>query len=501
LSGSGAVWVNKRVDWGSILALGVAGALALAIALLPLTWVTVLVLGSIVLVLTLVRPQLGVLLLVPAVPFGTVRQVQIGVMNVGLSEALLAMVLAAWLMRMVARHEIRVALPPLGLPMLLFLGAVLLSLLPAESLQYSAKEVIKWIEVLALYLLVSNEMDERWIRALVLTFLVTGALAAVQGIYQFLFQVGPEGFILFDRFMRAYGTFDQPNPYGGYLGLTLPLAMGLVAGGLLRVACPSPSPRSSRPSPSREKVTPAWWILLAGGSAALMLAALIMTWSRGAWLGFGAAVVVMAMAVVVRSGRGAVLGAVFGLLAAYVLLAGGLARVPPSITQRFGDFVPYLGVLDVQGMEITDANFAVLERVAHWQAAWQMWTDYPWLGVGIGNYEPAYSRYALPFWPQALGHAHNYYLNIAAETGVIGLLSYLLLWGAALVLAWRVVRRASGWYWGVSLGVLGVLVHLSVHNVFDNLFVHGMYLQVAILLGVIGAGWQKERTSPIRSSR
>jgi putative inorganic carbon (HCO3(-)) transporter len=391
-------------------------------------------------------------------------------------------------------------LPPLGLPMLLFLGAVLLSLLPAESLQYSAKEVIKWIEVLALYLLVSNEMDERWIRALVLTFLVTGTLAAAQGIYQFLFQVGPEGFILFGRFMRAYGTFDQPNPYGGYLGLTLPLAVGLVAGGLLRIPCPSPPPQPSWSSPSREKGTPVWWILLAGGSGTLMLAALIMTWSRGAWLGFGAAVVVMAVAVVVRSGRGAVLGAVFGLLAAYVLLAGGLARVPPAITQRFGDFVPYLGVLDVRGMEITDANFAVLERVAHWQAAWRMWTDYPWLGVGIGNYEPAYSRYALPFWPQALGHAHNYYLNIAAETGVIGLLSYLLLWGAALVLAWRAVWRASGWYWGVSLGVLGVLVHLSVHNFFDSLFVHGMYLHVAILLGVIAAGWQKERNSPIRSS-
>jgi len=32
--------------------------------------------------------------------------------------------------------------------------------------------------------------------------------------------------------------------------------------------------------------------------------------------------------------------------------------------------------------------------------------------------------------------------------------------------------------------VLGVLVHLSVHNVFDNLYVHSMYLQVAMLLGL-----------------
>jgi O-antigen ligase len=174
----------------------------------------------------------------------------------------------------------------------------------------------------------------------------------------------------------------------------------------------------------------------------------------------------------------------FVMLLAYVLLAGGFSLVPPSVVQRFSDFVPYLGVVDVRGVEVTDANFAVLERMAHWQSALSMWTENPWLGVGIGNYEPVYPSYALPLWPLPLGHAHNYYLNIAAETGLLGLAAYLFLWGTALLGAWRGVRRASGWYLGVALGVLGVLVHLSVHNFFDNLFVHSMYLQVAILLGI-----------------
>ena len=165
-------------------------------------------------------------------------------------------------------------------------------------------------------------------------------------------------------------------------------------------------------------------------------------------------------------------------------IAGGLSLVPPSIVQRFSDFVPYVSVADVRGVEITDANFAVLERMAHWQSALDMWTDHPWLGVGIGNYEPVYARYALPLWPLPLGHAHNYYLNIAAEAGVLGLLSYLFLWSVALVGAWKATRRATGWYWGIALGVLGVLTHLSVHNFFDNLYVHGMYLHVAMLLGM-----------------
>jgi putative inorganic carbon (HCO3(-)) transporter len=468
LIGSVSAWLRTTTNRGLIALLCVVGALGLAIAGLPLTWAALLVVGAIVSVVVLIYPQVGLLLLIPAVPFGTLRQVQLGVMNVGVTEALVALVLAAWLMRMVARREVRFRWPPLALPMAGFLGMLLLSTLGSLSLQYSIKEILKWIEVLIVYVLVANEMDGRWTRALVWTVLATGALVALQGIYQFLFQVGPEGFVLFGRFMRAYGTFEQPNPYGGYLGLTLPLAVGLVVAGVL-------------PMNGRAKI---WWLVGAAVSGVLMFVALIMSWSRGAWLGFAAALAAMAVAIVARRGRVAVLGTVLALLLMYALLAGGLASVPPSLVQRFSDFGPYLGVMDVRGVEVTDANFAVLERVAHWQAALGMWTDHPWLGVGIGNYEAAYPDYALPQWPLPLGHAHNYYLNIGAEAGILGLVAYLILWGAALFGAWRATRRSSGWAWGVALGVLGVLVHLSTHNFFDNLFVHGMYLHVAILLGI-----------------
>ncbi len=509
-------WANEQMGemgkwgrWGDVVAMGgvvalavalagvmaLAVVVALAIALLPLTWVVLLVAGGVVVGLTLVRPWFGVLCIVPAVPFASLRQVRVGVMNVGATEVLLALLLAAWLMRRVTRREVRLYFPPLALPLLLFLGALILSLLATTSLPHSLKEILKWGEVLALYLVVANEtmspeaeqggMEGFWPRVLVFVFLGTGALAALHGIYQFLFQVGPEEFVLFGRFMRAYGTFEQPNPYAGYLGLTLPLAVGLIVAAVL-------SPSLPQPSLSRERR--GWWWVVAAGSGALMLAAMIMSWSRGAWLGLAAALAVMLVAVVARSGRAAVLGMVFAVLILYFLAAGGLALVPPAIAQRFSDFVPYLGIMDVRGVEITDANFAVLERMAHWQAALDMWTDHPWLGVGVGNYEPVYARYALPLWPLPLGHAHNYYLNIAAETGVVGLAAYLLLWAVALVGAWRATRRATGWRWGVALGILGVLVHLSVHNLFDNLYVHGMYLHIAILLGLVP--WLTRRAEP-----
>ena len=85
----------------------------------------------------------------------------------------------------------------------------------------------------------------------------------------------------------------------------------------------------------------------------------------------------------------------------------------------------------------------------------------------------------------SLGHAHNYYLNIAAETGLLGLLAYLALWAAVIwSLAKTTLQAQSVYAKTLALGVLGVVIHASVHNVVDNLWVHHMYVHVAILLGL-----------------
>ena len=195
------------MDVWNLAAIGMVAGLALGIALIPVTWAVLLVLGSAAVLATLVRPQLGVLLVVMAVPFGSLRQVRLGVMNVGVTELLVTLVLAAWLMRMLARREFIIKWPPLTLPLVLFSVVLCLSSLGSVSLQHSIKELVKWGEVLALYVMVANEMAGRWKRALVVVLLGTGALVALHGIYQFLFQAGPEEFILFGRFMRAFCTF------------------------------------------------------------------------------------------------------------------------------------------------------------------------------------------------------------------------------------------------------------------------------------------------------
>ena len=166
-----------------------------------------------------------------------------------------------------------------------------------------------------------------------------------------------------------------------------------------------------------------------------------------------------------------------------MLLLGAFDALPTVIVERLTDFASYLGVWDVRGIEVTPQNFAILERVAHWQAAWGMFETRPWLGVGIGNYAATYSQHALPGWGDSLGHAHNFYLNILAEAGLVGLLGYLFFWGSCLWVAWRTLRGARGMERTLALGILGVIVAFSIHNIFDNLYVHGMNLHMAALVG------------------
>lgn len=175
-----------------------------------------------------------------------------------------------------------------------------------------------------------------------------------------------------------------------------------------------------------------------------------------------------------------------GVAAAVVVLisANTVGMLPDAIRARLTDFTQQVQVFDVRGVGINDANYAVLERLAHWQAASDMIRDHPWTGVGFSNYEPVYSQYALMNWPNALGHAHNYYLNVTAELGIPGLLAYLLLWGVILHQTARALRRRSGWERGLALGLLGAWTHLSVHHLFDDLYVNNTHLLIGALLGV-----------------
>lgn len=467
------VW-NSPLFRAALLALALA--LGLAAVQLPSLAFALALAGAGVVIGTLIEPLFGLGVTLMVAPFGALERIALpGALPVDASHFLLGLTLAAWLAhRSVERTVTRSTLyapRSTDMALLVFIGVGAASLVGALSLQYGLKELIKWLELGAVMLLVRDQLREPRRRTWVIAALLLSALVqAGIGIWQFAFRnTGPQEFIILGRFYRAYGTFEQPNPFGGFMGLLLPVALGLTLGGRWTM------------DDGRQKLSVVIASLLA---AALLGAALIMSWSRGAWLGAIAALAVM----VVFAPRRRIVG-LAALIAVGLIgwVASATHFLPASLVARLSDFGEYTQVYDVRGVDITDANFAVLDRLAHWGAAADMLRDHPWLGVGLGNYEPVYPAYARLNWPFALGHAHNIYLNFAAETGLIGLAAYLVFWAAVIGLTLRALGRTRGWARGLILGLLGVWVHLSVHNLVDNLYVNGIYLHIGALLGLLTA--------------
>jgi putative inorganic carbon (HCO3(-)) transporter len=443
------------------------------LAWLPLPFAVPLTAGTLLLLLILLHPTIGLLLLVPVIPFSPLVSVQVGGFSVGGMEALLALILAAWALRMASQGQMILPTAPLVVPWLLWLAACLLSWTQALSLGAALSETVKWVEMLALYLFVVAVVGQRHIPWLLTAFLVAALAQAALGVYQSFMRVGPEGFLIFEgQMLRAYGTFRQPNPYAGYLGLTLPMAYSICLWGIGNVIAWVRTPRLG------QILGFGLAIASLGGIAVAMYA----SQSRGAWLSAVMAILITSFA---RSKRAAV---IFGFLLSALLIVvalGAADLLPTSVVQRFAEIIPTLQVPNIATAEVTDANFPMIERLAHWQAALNMWRDHLWLGVGLGNYPVIYPLYAIGRWRDALGHAHNFYLNVAAETGLVGLLLYGALWFSIFWFSWRAIRMTQGLQRAVAVGILGTLVALSVHNFVDNLFVQGMYLHVVIILGIL----------------
>ncbi len=459
--------------WLALAFLVIAGALIL----LPLTSAIIVIGGALALVAILRWHELALYALIFAVPYGSWFPLPTGFGNLTAVDLFVVFILALWFARMIVQDRaITIRFPPLTLPLALFLGIALVSMIGARSLEASVKEFAKWFEMLAIYVYVANNLDETKTKRVLVVMLLAGFSEAAIGIYQFWFRVGPEGFLLFDRFIRAYGTFEQPNPYAGYLALIIPIALGIVVSGQSLDAKPQNDSRITF------YVFRFGFVGFAAGVLASMLLAVLMSWSRGAWLGVGAG---MIATIIVQSRRALIVSILAAFVLTLALLLSSINIIPSVIADRFAGVADYFGVFDVRGVKVDDTNYAIVERMAHWQAAAMMWADKPMLGVGIGNYAAAYPPYALPRWDDPLGHAHNYYLNVAAETGTIGLLAYLMLWAIVFWQSWRAVRTACGLWRGIAAGLLGTLVALSIHNGFDNLLVHGMATQVGIHLGII----------------
>lgn len=443
--------------------------LAVFLTVAPLRWAAAGVGVAAFAVAALVEPALALIVLAAVLPWS--NTVALPFATLGLADILVSLTVVLWLARGVARREINLRPPPLTAVVLLFVWVAGLTLTQAYSWREGLPEWLKWAEFALLYLVASQLLGPKSVKWLIAALFIGGLSQAALGAYQFIRQVGPEAFILPGGYLRAYGSFDQPNPYAGYLGYLAPVAASLTLWAAWQ-----------------------WWrgrkrrdlflaLALAGVTLAL-IAGIGMSWSRGGWLGLLAALIVVAG---LRNWRSAGLMALVGISLVLTVVIFGAGWLPSAITGRVQDLGSYVSGPDPARTEITDENFSVLERLAHWQAGLRMFEDHPWLGVGIGNYAVSYARYPQPHWYEPLGHAHNVFINFAAEIGTLGLAAFLLFWGGVALFAARAGWTNHSWISALAIGVLGTWTYLTVHSLFDNLFVQHMQLQLALLLAALAA--------------
>ncbi len=453
-----AVWVAVLVAIGVLIALpdelelSLLGALAVGAA-----------------IVTFIQPVIGLPLLLLAVPFGSRASTADASSStstdptVGAAELVIALLTVAWLARGVRRRELNIQAGAIVVAILAMVALAGISVGYAVDKSAAIKETLKWLELLLALIIVADLVrTPGTARVVIGAMLVAGAAEAGYGAMQFVTGSGPAAFDL-QGALRAFGHFDQPNPFAGYLTTILPLAVCMAL-------C---------------RANPVKFRWLATAAAALLLVGIALSQSRGAWLGGAVAAVCLMLAWSSATRRLLIPCALIGALLLALAVSGAL---PATITDRLSQAIAYFGVFDVRNVEVTSDNWAVVERMAHWQAGWYMFLDHPWFGVGAGNYAQAYPDYYVSSWIEPLGHAHNYYLNMLAELGVVGGGLLLLLLGLTYrQLGGALVRSEaqSGTFWrAVLAGVFGGLVVFCVHNLFDSLFVHSVNIQIGVLLGL-----------------
>jgi hypothetical protein len=277
----------------------------------------------------------------------------------------------------------------------------------------------------------------------------------------------------------ATGTLIHYNHYAGLLNMLFALSAGVVLGGRATT-------RRERFA-AGERGARTWLAIL--GCASMGLAVLLSR-SRG-----GSVTLVVT--------------AVF--LAAMVFAAGrrdrrlrGAARAGPIL------ILTVVGLGFAFGIDKLVARFEDVDennRMVIYQDTLRMIGDHP-LGVGPGMYAWRILPYESLGSTHHYGHAHNDYLEVAAEWG-IGVA--ILFWGMVAWRFWRTVRgffeATDAWTRGLCLGAAGAILSILVHSVVDfNLQIPSNLMVFAMIVGLSwtaarggGAARQRATVHPIRT--
>jgi O-antigen ligase len=288
----------------------------------------------------------------------------------------------------------------------------------------------------------------------------------------------------------ATGTYINHNHFAGLLEMILPLALGLAY-----YYWQSARHRSRRRTwrsflefIGQPEIVKCFLLLLA---ATVLLVAIVFSFSR---MGMISAIMSLgAMAAIAWIGRRR---SRLPLALILLLLAGGIAA---AVWVGVGPVVEHFEQLPQNEPLVSTTQ----GRVAAWSGTLKLVRTHPWTGVGLGCFRYAFTAVQSAQLTYLVDHAHNDYLELAAE---LGLPCAVLFFAAIFWLAARPLgaslRARSSLARALALGSFGAVVALLVHGVADfNLYIPANALVFAVMLGIGYAMSLDEGAAAIKEPR
>lgn len=301
-------------------------------------------------------------------------------------------------------------------PFLLFLAVCGASIFFSQDQELSGGDLLRQLSVFFIYLLTRDiAQGEEKIRQFLLVVLSSALVPVIVAYYQLL-----SGNLFYGDFEagRLIGTFYHPNAFASYLVVILIFSTALVL--------------------EKEPLLPRLFLVPFVGLTSLVL---VLTYSRGAWIVFLFSMMVMGA---LRYRK------IFALIPIGVVLA---VACIPAIRER---------VIDALDPSYSRGHSAVEWRVRAWADLWQLVKHRPFFGHGLSMVEVE------------LGYlAHNDYLRLLAEVGIVGFSAYVFMMWSVLTRTWRTFRRhhdglVKAMQVGLVAAILGVVLRQSADNTLRN---------------------------------
>ena len=388
----------------------------------------------------------------------------------------------AWAIKTHLNHTWKEQKWPLAMPILLFALACLIAVVDAYDVSYSFPSLKKLFEFLIFFWVINCVKTRKLRESLSLVLIVSATCASLLGFYQAWVDGVSIG-------SRVEGSLSTYMTFSGIL-----MMVGLLCLARILYRCPKE----------------AWlWICLG-----IISTCLLFTLARQGWLGF----FVGSLFILFFEKKKKILVLIFSIIVTIVCFSKEIQlelRDRGFASEELSSYSKkeknsFLSNMRLRIQPIFtggDATFNI--RIALWKAGWEVFKDYPLTGCGFRCMDKLVSKYPDPTgYVERLRGMHNNFIQIAVDTGLLGLSTWVGIWFYFFLLLYQRAKALNGDTdeRGVILGSAAVVLAFLAGGLFETNFYDSevamtLYFLMALPFSGSQKGFREDVSSPAYSGK